>query len=152
MDVTKFIETLNEILQNADVETAVVPGQDPQIGDTLKALLPVTEKNDKVLLEIMVAPFSDELFIVQLFTTILVEIGPGYENLKDAILDWNLVCPLGAFGMSRELHQLYHKYVVPFPTDTDALDLAAHVAVLLDLTAAVISERIYDIVNISDGN
>ena len=40
----------------------------------------------------------------------IVEIGPGYEALKEMLLDWNLTARLGAFGIYRQQRQLYHKY------------------------------------------
>lgn len=152
MDVNEFIGTLGAILQENGVECAVVPGEEIQIGDTLRALVPVTEENDQVLMEVMVAPCDEDVLIVQLFSTIIPEIGPGYEALKDEILDWNLVCPFGSFGICRQLRQFYHKYVLLVTSDKNALDLAGHVARLLSMIAVVIEDHYADAVRISANN
>lgn len=149
MDVKIFLETLRSILQDSGVNTAIVPGQEPQIGDTLNALLPVTEDGDKVLLEVMVAPYGDDLLLLQFFSTMIMKIGPGYEKLSEELLDWNLVCPMGAFGICRQLRQLYHKYTWPVDVDADGQEVAEQSATLLDIITEVIAGRFEEAVNIS---
>ena len=39
----------------------------------------------------------------------IAETGLGYEALKEMLPDWNLTCPIGAFGIYRRARQFYHK-------------------------------------------
>ena len=49
MDAKKFQTALDDLLKKIGVQTATLEGVEPQIGDTLRALLPVTEAGDVVL-------------------------------------------------------------------------------------------------------
>ena len=110
MDADKFQNALDNLLKKVGVQTAVLEGVEPQIGNTLRALLPVTEAGDVVLTEIMMGPYTDDALLLEIYSTMIVEIGPGYEALKEMLLDWNLTAALGAFGIYRQQKQLYHKY------------------------------------------
>ena len=149
MDVRQFQAELDALLQQAGVETAVVPGEEVQIGDTLRALLPVTETGDHALLEVMAAPCTEEMLLLQLYSTLILEIGPGYDDLKESLLDWNLTCPIGAFGIFRQGRQFYHKYTYPIPMDVDPAELAREVFYILNLVAAAIAERFPEAVRLS---
>ena len=100
MDVNKFQNALEDLLKKAGAETAFLEGIEPQLGNTLRTLLPVTEAGDMVLTEVMMAPFTEDALLLQIYSTMIIEIGPGYEALKEMLLDWNLTAPLGAFGSS----------------------------------------------------
>ena len=149
MDAKKFQTALDNLLKKIGVQTATLDGVEPQIGDTLRALLPVTEAGDVVLTEVMMAPYTEDALLLQIYSTMIVEIGPGYEALKEMLLDWNLTAPLGAFGIYRQERQFYHKYNYIIPTDGDPDEMAAEVFYLMNLVLDVISARFPDAVRLS---
>ena len=149
MDAEKFLTELENLLKKTGVQTATLEGVEPQIGNTLRALLPVTDAGDMVLTEVMMGPYTEDALLLQIYTTMIAEIGPGYEALKEMLLDWNLSAPLGAFGIYRQNRQFYHKYNYIIPTDADPEEMAAEIFYLIDLVLGVISERFPDAVRLS---
>ena len=109
----------------------------------------MTEAGDAVLLEVMLAPFTEEALLLQLYSTMITKIGPGYEALKEIMLDWNLTCTLGSFGIYRKGRQLYHKYNYILPTDGDPEEAAREVLYLISLIRNVIALHYTDAVRIS---
>ena len=148
-NAARFQAALEARLKELPLETAYVDGGPDQIGDTLRALVPVTDDGNVALSEIIVTPWAEDSDLLHIYSTIIMEIGPGYEALKEMMLDWNLTCPLGAFGIYRPARQFYHKYTVPLPPDTDPDALAEGTFFLLNLVAAAISERFEDAVQLS---
>ena len=134
--VKQFQKSLEEKLRERKLETAYVDGGGGlQEGDILRVLLPMNDTNVKnvALLEVMVTHYTEDSDLLTLCTTILSEIGPGFEALKERIFDWNLNIPLGAFGIYRQEKQMYHKYTLPFPVDTAPEALAERAMDLLGL-------------------
>ena len=105
--VKTMMKELEERFQKLNIETAWLSGEENQIGDTLRALLPVTKAGDHVLLEVMVNRLDEDMDLLDLFTSLIMEVGPGYEALKEEMLDWNLDSPIGAFGIYRPSKSLY---------------------------------------------
>lgn len=134
-DVEKRLKTLN-------VETAWLKGEDDQIGEALRALLPVTDAGDCVLMELMVTPFDENMHLLHIYTAIIMEIGPGYETLKETLLDWNLDSPIGVFGIVRPDRQFCHRYTFPFPVALPSEELAEEAYYLIGRCYSVIS-RVY---------
>lgn len=149
MDIDKFQTELESLLKADNIETAMRKEDDPPIGTVLRALLPVTKEGDMVLTEIMVAPFTEGALLLQLYSTMIMEIGPGYEAVKEMLLEWNLVSPLGAFGIYRKERQLYHKYTYPFPEDSDPAEMAPEVYYILAHVQDVIADIYPDAVRLS---
>ena len=131
-------QELEERFQKLNIETAWLEGEEGQIGDTLRALLPVTKTGDHVLLEVMVTRLDEDMDLLDLFISLIMEVGPGYEALKETMLDWNLDSPIGAFGIYRPGRTFYHRYTFPFPCDALPEELASQAAYLID--------RCYDVV------
>ena len=149
-EVKAFQENLARQIAELNMETNVAPGSgEPQIGDTLRTLLPVNGGSDVVMTEILVSEFNEDSNCLVLYTTMIMEIGPGYEALKEMLLDWNLTCPLGSFGIFRQGRQFYHKYLFPFPKNLPAKKLADRAMYLLELLYDVISERFPEAVRLS---
>lgn len=149
MDIDRFFIELEELLNEIGLETAILKGDDPKLSNTLRAMAPMTEAGGHVLLEIMTVPYTDDAYLLQIYTTMLAEIGPGYDVLKDALLDWNLTCPLGAFGIYKRLRQFYHKYNYLMPVDVPADEMADEVFYILNLVLEAISRIYPDAVRIS---
>lgn len=149
MDINVFFAELESLLKKMEYETATLEGEEIQLGDTLRAMVPVDEAGNKVLLEVMAMPFTDDALLVQIYSTMIAEIGPGYEALKEMLLDWNLTCPLGAFGIYRQGRQFYHKYNYTLPTDGDPKQMAVEVFYIIHLVRDVIGQYFADIVRLS---
>ncbi len=149
MDNTVFLTELDSLLKKMEYETALVKNDDPELGDTLRALVPVDEAGNKVLLEVMAIPYDEDAHLVQIYSTMIAEIGPGYEALKEMLLDWNLTCPIGAFGIYREGRQFYHKYNYLIPTDKRAEESATDIFYIIHLVRDVIAEIFPDAVRLS---
>lgn len=152
MDINKFFSELEKLLKQIGLQTAVLQGKEPQIGVTLRTLLPVTDNGDMVMPEFMAAPYTEEANVLQIYTTMLPQIGPGFEALKDALLDWNLTCRIGAFGIFREGRQFYHKYNYPMPVDVPADEMAEEIFYLLHLIQDAIIEVYPEAVRLSGNN
>ncbi len=149
MDIDQFLNELENLLKADGMQTGIFKGTEVQIGNTLRAMMPVTEEDDQVLLEIMAVPYSEDAHLLQIYSTMIPEIGPGYEALKDAILDWNLVCPLGAFGIYKQLKQLYHKYNYLMPVEVPADEMAEEIFYIIDLVRIAIAQVLPDAVRLS---
>ncbi len=149
MDVAAFLNNLEALLKKMGYETAAVKGEAPQIGDTLRAMLPVDETGNKVLLEVLVGEYNEHTILVQMYTTMIAEIGPGYEALKEMLLDWNMICPVGAFGIYRQMRQFYHKYNYLVPKDGNAEACAKEIFYIIHLSLDVIAEIFPDVVRLS---
>ena len=149
MDINVFFTDLDTLLKKIGLETATLKGEEPQLGDTLRILLPVTDNKDFVLTEIMIGPYDDNALLIQIYTTMLAKIGPGYEALKEMLLDWNLTCPLGSFGIYRKELQFYHKYNYLMPTDGNPSEMALEVFYILHLVQDAITQYFPDVIRLS---
>ena len=132
---------LENLLHELELETAYVEGvRGPQIGDTLRILLPVTDEGHPVLTEIMVTEFTDDLDLLHVYSTLLLDC-ERLDELTQALSEWNLLCPLGAYGIfeSDGKQQLFHKYT--FPLDIDTADFSEQAMTLLELLHGVLSEQ-----------
>ncbi len=149
MDVIAFLNKLEELLKQMGYETATLKGEAPQIGDTLRAMVPVDEAGNRVLLEVLVGEYNEHTILIQICTTMIAEIGPGYEALKEMLLDWNLTCPIGAFGIYRQARQFYHKYNYLVPKDGDAEACSKEIFYIIHLALDVIAAVFPDAVRLS---
>ncbi len=149
MDIIAFLNDLEELLKKMGYQTARLEGEEPQIGETVRAMVPVDDAGNKVLLEVLAVAYDDETLLIQIYTTMIAEIGPGYEALKEMTLDWNLACPIGAFGIYRQNRQFYHKYNYLLPTDGDPKERAMEVFYVIHLVRDVIADIFPDVVRLS---
>ena len=149
MDIDQFLNELEKLLKEDGMQTGMFEGTEVQIGNTLRAMLPVTDDGDCVLLEVMAAPYSEDAHLLQIFSTILTDVGPKYEALLDRMQDWNLVCPLGAFGIYKQMMHLYHKYNYLMPVDEDQKDMAEEIFYVIHLVMDVVASGFPDIVRLS---
>ena len=149
MDIHVFFTELDALFKKMEYETATLKGEEIQLGDTLRVMLPIDQAGNKVLLEVMAMSYTDDALLLQIYSTMIAEIGPGYEALKEMLLDWNLTCPLGAFGIYRQGRQFYHKYNYTLPTDGDPKEMAVEVFYIIHLIQDVIGRYFPDIVRLS---
>ena len=138
----QFFGKLDDQIQEIGIETTFVEGiRDPQIGDTLRILLPVTEEEYPVLTEVMVCSFSEDLDLLIIYTTLLTEMNEKAVDLPAKLSEWNIVCPLGAYGIFEEEEQLFHKYTFPFPREMSADALGEDAMMLIGLIWDVLSQQ-----------
>ncbi len=149
MDINVFFDELEELMKKIGLETAALEGEEPQLGHTLRTLMSVTEAGDKVLLEVLAAQFDEDSLLISIYSTIIAEIGPGYETLKDILIDWNLSCPLGAFGIFRQNRQFYHKYNYLIPIDGEPKEIALEAFYLIHMISGVIGQYFSEAVRLS---
>lgn len=140
MDISVFFSELEAQLKGNGLETVMLKGEEPQPGDTLRVLVPIDEAGNSVLTELSVIPFTEDVHLLQIFTTVILEIGPGYEALQEKLADWNLSCPLGAYGIYAPLRQLYHKYNYLMPVGVPADEMAEEILDVLVLVWDVIGQ------------
>ena len=133
---------LEDLLHELGIETAYVEGVGgPQIGDTLRILLPVTEEGHPVLTEIMITEFTDDLDLLHIYSTLIVRCNENIAELSKQLSEWNILCPLGAYGVYEEdeVRQLFHKYT--FPLDKNDDDCSEQAMALLELIHGILSEQ-----------
>lgn len=146
----QFFHILNSQLHELGIDTTYIEGvHSPQIGDTLRILLPLTDEGHASIAEVMVTEFSDDLDLLHIYTTLVIELGENEPQLQKELIEWNLLCPLGAYGIyvddDEQLpHQLYHKYTAPFPKDTPVDSLAEQTMTFLELIHEILSQRYPD--------
>ena len=145
LQVGRFQKALEAKLGELEIETAHVDGGGGmQLGDTLRALLTMNDGGSVALLEVVVTQYADKYDLLHFFTTMLAEMGPGYEALKEILLDWNLTTPLGAFGIYRQGRQLYHSFKYPFPIGADPEALAETAMDLIGMVYDTVTGRYED--------
>jgi hypothetical protein len=138
----QFFRALEDMIHALDIETTYVEGiHAPQIGDTLRILLPVTEEGHPVITEVMLTDFTEEDDLLFIYSTVIAAFSEKAAELPQKLSEWNLLCPLGAFGIYEEEGQLFHKYTLPIPKDAEPGDLAEEAMYLLELIHSVLSEK-----------
>ena len=148
--VEQFLKLLEGEMQQLHLDTAFLRGDGaPQIGDTLRILLPAAEGKGALLMDVMVTEFEEKKDLLHFYTTILPNIGPGYEALKEVIQDWNLLCPLGTFGVYRQEMSFYHKYALAIDRVADPDALCAQALYLIELLYGMIDEHYLESVRLS---
>ncbi|MCC8157048.1 MAG: hypothetical protein LUC21_07765 [Oscillospiraceae bacterium] len=94
------------------------------------------DETGQVYMEICFLDYSEEVTIAQVYTTLLMEPGPGLAAIREKLGEWNLHSFSGAYGIYEEQGQLYHKQNISFINEAavdDQVDLLfAGICVALD--------------------
>jgi len=113
----------------------VVNSGEPQIGEAILALLPMSDSAGSMLTEIALARLTDELLYVQIHSTLVTHASLN-ERLLEKITEINAKCPAGAFGVSVPgtdgTRHIYHRFNI-----IAAEENINEAALLLELFAAV---------------
>ena len=145
MDLAKqkqFFQILEQKLNGMGMQTAAAAGAGaPQIGDTLRVLVPITDEGEAVLLELMAAAIDEETDLLQFYTTMVMELAADRGQLARTLMQWNFLCPLGAFGVFEEGGQLYHKYGVLLTGEEELEELTERVILILSVLYEVIEQK-----------
>ena len=155
MEINEFQSELFRILEERfrelGFETERVPGlgeSGRQAGDTLLFLMPVTEKDDRVITDIRFVMIGGERYCIQLFFTIFTDLKDGYEELEKAVPALNFYARFGTYGMLPSQRHFWQRYSVPL-RELDLTDGAQGFAVaLLDVLDLIREQNtlIYDII------
>ncbi len=138
----QFFRELDRMIRDLGIDTTYVEGiRSPQLGDTLRILLPVTEEGHPVITEVMVTEFTGELDLLHLYSTVIAAFNEKAGELPRKLSEWNILCPLGAYGIYEQEGQLFHKYTFPFPRQLAAEALAAQAMGLVELVYSILSEK-----------
>lgn len=153
LEVQKMLfDRLAKEFNERDIETQTAPGNGgAQVGDTLRLLIPVNDEGDAVLMEIMLANYFEDMDLLQFYSTLLLEIGPGYDELKNATFELNFFCPIGAFGIYEEGRQYYHKYGLMLETPHSIDELTERTLIVMEGLYDVISKYYQTVVDLSNG-
>ena len=148
----QFLQKLEAMIREGDIETNLVPPHD-NMGETLRALLPVTDEGDASLLEIMAAPYAEQADVLIFYITMIAKINAGYEELLRILPEWNLECPLGAFGIfdNEGIHQLFFKYSILFDPEIDPEELAETAMFHVTLLYEIVSRQYKEAYRIAKG-
>ncbi len=149
MDKDIFFTELETLMKEMGYPTLRMKVEGPEIGETLRALMPVDDMGNNVLLEVMIVVYNQHTMLIQIYTTMITEIGPGYEALKEMALQWNLTCRIGAFGIYPPKKQFYHKYNYLLSSDEEPKDMAEEIFYIIHLVMDVITEIFPEAVRIS---
>ncbi len=137
MDLTgvhAFLHALDGKVQELGIQTNYVEGiSRPQIGDTLRILMAVTKEGHPVVTEFMITEMAADYDLLIIYSTVLAKLGKRGSELPQKLLEWNILSPMGHYGIYEEENQLYHKYSMPIPVDTDPEALAEKAMDLLGL-------------------
>ena len=117
---------LGESFGELGIEYKTVDGAgEPQIGDGLMAMVPVTGTDGQIaLMEIAFAKFGEGMNFLQLYSTVVMECNQSLDVLLQAVNEVNFYCPIGSFGVFREQGQMYHKHCIILDDGADAESIA----------------------------
>lgn len=138
----ELFQILEQKLNGMGMQTAAAAGAGaPQVGDTMRVLVPITDEGDAVLLELMAASIDEETDLLQFYTTMVMELAADRGQLARTLMQWNFLCPLGSFGVFEEGNQLYHKYGILLTGEEELDRLAEHVIQILSVLYEVIEQK-----------
>ena len=145
MDLAKqkqFFQILEQKLNGMGMQTAASAGAGaPQIGDTLRVLVPITDEGEAVLLELIAVAIAEGTVLLQFYTTMVMELAADRGQLARTLMQWNFLCPLGSFGVFEEGNQLYHKYGILLTGEEELDRLAEHVIEILSVLYEVLEQK-----------
>jgi hypothetical protein len=140
-----FKELLAEF-ESEGVETKIIDGTGKwQIGNTLLALVPVGDEEKAALLQIAIARFSDDLYFVNLYTTLVSEATRDTPELRDMLNDFNTACPIGSYGVIGK--EVYHKYAILGDSETTVDSLLYETFRALAAISFIIDTNFRDIIS-----
>ena len=148
-DQNIVLSLIQEQLEKEDFSTELTQSQQ---GPVLRTVIPLLEEEQgQVLVEICALTYNDQIDLVQIFSTMLLEPGPGLETLRGQLNSWNLVAIAGAYGIYDQMGQLYHKYNVAIDSTLDLESKAGQA--FLGLCAALdeMCGRIKEAITLSAG-
>ena len=105
-----------------------------------------------VLMEICLLEYSEDISVVQIYTTIFPEPKPGLEDLRAKLPEWNFNSLVGAYGIYEEQGQLYHKHNVAVITGDDPDEQVNDVLPAICMALDEMARRLPEAIMLSEGN
>lgn len=126
--------------------------KDTENGPMLRMRIPLLENGaGQVLVEVCALTYNDQIDIIQIYSTMLPQPGPGLEALRAKLNEWNLVTIAGAYGIYDQLGQFYHKYNVAVDVSHGLEDKADQAILGICVALDEMSGRIEEAMSISVG-
>ena len=145
MDIQKqkeYFAGLEKELIDRGLETVRVDGAgSPQVGDTIRFLLPMSDEGGMVMMELLILDLGEEEFLLEFYTTMFTDVEDVITDLSVEIPAWNFLCPLGSFGIFEEEGHLYHKYGLPFSGDTETEKFAKDSVTVMKFLFDIIADK-----------
>lgn len=141
---TEYITQLSAHFEESGLESKIIDGVGGwQFGDTLMSLVPVTDTGENVLLQVAMARYSDDLFFINIYSTIVTETKNDTPELREMLNAFSAVCPVGAFGVIGK--EVYHKYTLLFEDEDEVDFLVFETVRALSAISFIISANFKDI-------
>lgn len=116
------LDILKEWLEEEEFEPTFVDTNGIRM---LRVMVPLLEDGrGLVLMEICTLDYSDDTSLIQIYSTMTPEAGPGIDGLRKAVNGWNLNTLAGAYGIYEKLGQLFHRHIVAVPADAEPVEEA----------------------------
>ena len=143
---------LSLIQEEFDKQSFPTEIRETENGPMLRMGVPLLENGEgQVLVEVCALTYNDQIDIIQIYSTLLPQPGPGLEALRAKLNEWNLVAVAGAYGIYDKLGQLYHKYNVAVDAG-EGLEAKADQAILgICVALDEMSGRIEEALALSEG-
>ena len=94
------------------------------------------------------SPIDDDAVLLQLYTTLLADAGPGRSELEKALDALNFQSAIGAFGFFQD--HFYHRYTIPLFNEPVVVQ-ASHIMYVIGCICDQISVFYNGIADISRG-
>ncbi len=103
----EIFNLLREWLEEEFGKTEMIEQEDVTF---LRVLPPLfVEGEERVITDICLYEYMDEITVAQIYTTIALEIESAADALRARLPEWNFVSLAGSYGIYDKLGQLYHK-------------------------------------------
>lgn len=142
----EVLTILQDTLEDQLGETELTEVQGTLFLRLFPALFP--DDSGHVYIEICLIPYSDELTVAQIYSTLMPKPGPHTDQLPAHFEDWNLHSAVGAYGLYGENRQLYHKHNIALHSE-DVPELQAGIVLAgLQLAMDEMARRLPEAVQI----
>lgn len=110
-----------------------------------------TDGTAPVLMEICLLEYSDDISVVQIYTTIFPKPEPGLAELRAKLPEWNFTSLAGAYGIYEQQGQLYHKQNVAVITGAGADEQIDTVLPAICMAMDEMARRLPEALELSSG-
>ncbi len=147
----EFLSLLEEELSAHEIETIRITENEEL--PILRVILPLFEDNrGTILMDICIFDYPEKIRLVQIYSTLLTDLGEKRHALQSVLNGWNTVAAAGAYGIYEDEDQLFHKYNVISDTEEDVEDVADRTLIAALVASEEISIRLPEAYALVDDN
>lgn len=118
----------------------------------LRAVVPLLEDGrGLVIMEIFSIDYCEGTELLNLYTTMTKDNGPGMENLRKAANDWNLDSMAGGYGVYGQPGELFHRHTLALATELPQAVKDQMALEALYITMDEVTRRLPDAIRILNG-